>query len=700
MNTAGSLERFFRPRTIAVIGASSHRQKLGFRIFRNLLSARFPGTVYPVNPHGGTLEGKRVMRSVAELPRAVDCAVIVTPAATVPDLVAECGRKGIRNVIVISAGFREAGEKGRLLEEQLQQQARRYHIRLLGPNCLGYLHGDFHINASFGTTLTPGGSVTILSQSGAVAVALMDWAAAMHVGVRSVVSMGNKAGLTEVDLLAYFSKDEKTRVIACYLESMEQGEEFFRLASRVVRTKPVVILKAGESAVGERAVQFHTGTLAGNQEITAAALQYAGVIPVRTFGELTSVVQLLASQRLPDTNDVVVLTNAGGPGILAADALSRTPLRLAPLSDATTHRLCRALPDAASTANPVDIVGDADPERFRRALRAIVADPAPASLIVLLTPQVMTRPTRVAQELVRLQKRSEQHLLIPVFLGGKEVAAARLLLRKSGIPVFENPESAVAALSHVRRALTVLPERHRPFRSAPSRSAPTSVRRLLSKGPLVLAPAAHALLRRYGLHTARENFVSSLAEVPHAARHVGYPIALKYITPSIIHKTDVHAVWTNLASPQELKKAMRVARRYFGKRRQLQGSGWLVQRYYSGRTELLLGARRDPSFGPALVLGLGGVDVELLHTSVTIVPPFTAEQIRRHLTASPLMPWLQRRRGKQALPMTPVIRAIRQVGRLMEELPEVQEVDINPLLVAPDHHDPIVVDARFSLSRK
>lgn len=673
------LDRFFHPRSIAVVGISRSREKLGSVVFRNLIAGGFRGPLYPVHPTMASMGSRQVFSSVKNIPRVVDLAVIVTPAATVPNILHECGLAGIKRCVVISAGFRETGSEGAHFEAQLIALAQRYHISLLGPNCLGFLHGGFAVNASFAKKLPPEGNVALVSQSGAMAVAITDWARTADVHFRSIVSLGNKAGLSEVELLDYFARDRKTKAVLLYLESCERGQAFLAALRRTVRQKPVVILKAGESDLGQRAAASHTGALAASNRLFAAAVAQTGAIHVHRIEELFDMALLLSRRQTMAGPRVALLTNAGGPGIMASDALAATQLRMAVFRPATVKNLQQALPPAAGMANPVDLMGDAGVRRYADALAALGRDSGVDAVLVILTPQIVTQPEATAHAVLRMQRRFPSTVFAASFLGAATVASARSILRRGGIPHFAYPEDALLALDglwhHVQRARHAYVQRRNTLRPQGDQL-------------LVLPPAAMRLLKRHGLRPVPFRLASSEAGAVAHARALGYPLAVKFISRAIIHKAASDALWLNLRTPKELRAAMRDARRRFRTfLRPGRDEGLMLQRMIPYRSEWLLGARRDPSFGIAILLGRGGVNVEREEHFVTLFAPFSSADVQ--LAIGSLMPG-----AKANVDARAIATAARRLLAAMRSQPRLAELEVNPLLVGKPGEGASVVDAR------
>ncbi len=683
-----TLPPFFAPSSVAVIGASRSRTKLGTRVLANLRQAGFRGRVFAVNPHAARILGSPAWPTVADLPLRPDLAIIATPAPTVAGLLAACGRAHIRRIIVLSAGFGESGPEGVRREAELRRITARYRLQLLGPNCLGLQHSATRLNASFDAPLAPGGNVAIVSQSGAIAVALHDWARTVGVGLRAVISLGNKAGIDEVDALAMLAGDPGVRVLVCYLESAERGAALTAQLARQTRTQHIVVLKAGGSALASRAVRLHTGALAGNAEVFRAHCTAAGAYVTTSLGACFALTAALTRVRTPPRGSrIAVVTNAGGAGILAMDAIAASTLQPARLHARTTHRLRAMLPAAAAVENPVDVLGDADPARYRNALAVVLKDPNIDSAVALLTPQVMTKPAKVAAAIVRLQRRSPLPI-VAALLGGAQLQRARSILSQGGVPSFVTPEEAVHTLAAMADHANASHARGPALRGSSLR---------LPHATLLLPPTSSALLRRIGIPTVSERCVARLRDVPAAARRIGYPLAFKRIDPALLHKTNAGGVWVPVPNARELSRIMRIAARRFPAQQSRPGTGWLLQRYLHGGQELFLGATRDPSFGATVIVGLGGVDVELLRQTIMLAPPFTVPAIASRLRASPLLPFLTRRRGMPTVSITRLADTALRLGRLVEQHPRVLAVDVNPLLALPNGRL-VAADTRVQLA--
>ncbi|MFA6197535.1 MAG: acetate--CoA ligase family protein [Patescibacteria group bacterium] len=688
-NSRNSLDGFFRPRVIAVVGVSNESKKLGTQIYRNLLAGRWHGRVVPVNPNANKIGTVRCYPSVDRIPGRVDLAVIVTPAPTVATILTSCGKKRIKNCVIISAGFRETGVEGKIREQELINIARRYGIKLLGPNCLGFMHAGSGINATFARPIEQVGSLALISQSGALAVAVTDWARRSSVGFRAVISLGNKAGLNENDLIDYFAADPGTSAILLYLESIEHGEKFMATVRAAVKRKPVVIIKSGESELGQRAAISHTGALSSPREVVAAALRQAGAIQIHSVKELYQFAQVGAVSSELQGNNIAIVTNAGGAGIMATDAIATSNLKLSQADSTTIKKLRAGLPAAASVSNPFDLVGDADAVRYKLALKVIGSDPAVSAVVVLLTPQVVTQPLATAQAIIAVAKRYPLKLWVASFLGGESVASARTALAKAGIPHFEYPEEAISAIDMLWRARTN-GQYHAPkIQSAVSKKP-------LKQTGLILPKPALGILKSYGFNTIPTRFAKDNHEAKAAAKSLRYPLVLKISSQSMIHKAAGGGVWVGIKNEHELLRTLRIAERRFpAKYRRGIGEGWLLQHQIHSGVELFLGGRRDSSFGPMVLLGKGGVDVEKNKAITIAFPPFTSESLRRQLSLGSAGRDLMQFIHEQHLDLMAYLTAASHLGQLLREHNEISEVDVNPLFVGPVGEGTKAVDARI-----
>jgi acetyl coenzyme A synthetase (ADP forming)-like protein len=690
-----SLDALFRPRSIAVVGASRQRGTIAGEVFHNTLSHGFPGPVYPVNPSAPAVQSVRAYGSIDDIPGEVDLAVIMVPRAAVLDAVKACARCGVRALVVITGGFAEVGPEARRLQDELVCTVRAHGMRMLGPNCLGLLNTEaaIQLNATFAPTWPP--AVAIASQSGAVGLALLDYARDLGIGISQFASTGNKAELSGNDLLEYWEDDSSTGVVVLYLESFGNPVRFVQIARRVSRKKPIVVVKSGRTAAGARAASSHTGALAGMDVAVDALLGQAGVIRTDTMEELFDVVTLLANQSVPAGNRVAILTNAGGPGIMAADVCESRGLALTELRAHTVEALRAFLPSAASTGNPVDMLAGASAESYGRALRVVLEDDGVDAVLVLFVPPIVTEATAVA-EAVRGAAGSATKPIQVCLLGTHGVRAAFETLRASRIPAYAFPEGAVLALSRAVRygAWLHRPEGKHTEIAGASREGARAV--IDPRGPGWLSPAeVRELLSAYGIRSPRTELVRTAGEAAAAAERIGGRLALKLASRHIVHKTDVGGVVLNLSSPEEVRGAFEAMQQNLAARGLLdEMEGAVVQEMVTGGVETYVGVTQAPGFGALVGFGIGGVNVELWRDVAFRVHPLTDVDAREMLEQIRGKPLLDGFRGAPGVDKTAVVDAIVRVDRMVRDNPEIQEMDLNPLLALAPGGGVVVIDAR------
>lgn len=682
------------PTSIAVIGASAEEKKLGHYILKNLLTQGFTGTVYPVNPKHDELMGVKAYPSVEAIAGTVDMAIVVTPASTVHDVAESCGKKGIKTLVVISAGFGELGtEEAHEREQRLLQIARNHGMSMVGPNCLGVLRPSIGLNASFAVQASAPGNIALISQSGAMAVALMDAAANLSMGYSFVASIGNKTDLDECDFLEICESDSKTAAIGLYLESIKDGPRFAQIAKRVSKTKPIVLIKSGVSKRGSMAVSSHTGALAGSSAAIDALCRQAGIHRAENTGVFLDVVRTLASQPALLSPNIAIVTNAGGPGVLATDAAEREGLVLAALAEATKQSLKQKLPVAASVANPVDVLGDALADRYVAAIGACAQDPEVDGIVALLTPQVMTPCTEIAKAIVQVSKVHPFVPIVAAFMGNDSVAEARAILGGGGVPQFATPEEAIRALKSLASKAHPLPDtKEEDPRADDRRSAATGM--LQDKGGLLPEETVEELLALYALPVPDQAVARSAAEAVECAEQIGYPVIAKISSPDILHKTDIGGVRANLQTATEVKKAYDDILKNCAKHEPSAGiHGVLIQKFLPVGNEFIVGALRDPSFGPLVMVGLGGIYTELFHDTAFRLAPVSEQQAYEMLQQLKSWKLLLGMRGKGQADIAELARTIVAISQLVSDCPKVKELDLNPVLV--HEKGVIIADAKI-----
>jgi acetyl coenzyme A synthetase (ADP forming)-like protein len=675
-----SMRAFFEPGVVAVIGANRKRGKIGAEILNNLREAGFSGTVVPVHPTAAAIGGMRAYPRVGDIPGAVDLAIVVVPADRVLAAVDDCIAKHVRAICVISAGFSECGADGRSREAELLEKVRRAGCRLIGPNCMGLLNTDpaVRLNATFSPVYPPRGTVAMSTQSGALGLAILDYAKRLHIGISSFVSVGNKADVSGNDLIQYWGEDPHTSVILLYLESFGNPKKFAEIARRVGRAKPSVAVKSGRSGAGSRAAASHTGALASNDAIVDALFKQAGVIRTARLEEMFDVAALLAHQPIPRGRRVAILTNAGGPGILAADACEANGLVLEPLSDATRAELRSFLPEAASVGNPVDMLASAAPEHFRRALAAILRDGGIDSVITIFIPPLVTDPQEVARAIAAAAAGVPEKPVLGVFMRAEGAPPAL-----APIPSYPFPESAALALARVTaygawRAKPVGPV------SPLERFDRDGIRQIVDQALAggagwIDAAAAQRLLDAAGVTAARSSIAATESQAVEAAAALGFPVAMKALGPSLLHKTERKAVVLNVGDDAGVRATCADFAARFGS----EMTGVLVQRMVPPGAEMIVGAVQDPLFGSVIACGTGGVLVDVLaDTSFRLQPlnPTDAAEMIDELRGG------RRRRGYRGAPAgdeAALRDVLLRVSALVEAAPEIQELDLNPVIVLP-----------------
>lgn len=697
------LEPFFTPKSVAVIGASTNAKKLGYAVLDNLAHGGFLNNkrrVYPINPKAEEILGLKAYSSVIDVPEAIDLAVIVIPYPIVPEALRTCGEKGIPAAIVISAGFREAGMEGLTRERELVEIAHQHGIRLIGPNCLGVIDTNTPLNASFSTGMPPAGPMAFMSQSGALGTAILDWAQAGRLGLSKFVSLGNKADVDEADLLLAWQDDPTVRVIMIYTEGLPDGQEFIRIARKVSGKKPIVAVKSGVTQAGSRAVSSHTGSLAGSEQAYQSAFQQARVLRANSMQDLFD--QSLAFAYLPSLrNDrIAIVTNAGGPGILATDALSRSGLQLARFDSECIQELERFLPDAASAANPVDVLGDAGADRYRFALQQVVNDPHVDGVLVILTPQATTD----IQETARVVAEIAQQASIPVlasFMGEARVQEGTAILDEHKIPNFPHPERAALALKALStyRQFSEQPEPEYESFQVDQASVRELIDQTLSEQRLSIGdPETRDVLSAYGFEIPDSHLAESPDEAVELADRIGFPVVLKVASPDILHKTDVGGVRLGLESAEDVRDAFDLityrAQRYLPEARLW---GCLVQKMVPPGLEVLIGMNRDPQFGPLVTFGLGGIYVEILKDVAFRLAPFSRLEAQTMLGEIRARALLDGFRGQQPVDKEAIIDALLRIGQMVIDFPEIAELDINPFVVYEQGRGGVALDMRLVL---
>ncbi len=711
------LEAILRPRSIAVIGASRERGTIGAEVFHNLIARGFEGPVYPVNPRASVVQSVVAYPSIGAVPGPVDLALVIVPAAFVLPVLEECGKKGVRGAVVISAGFREVGEEGAARERALVECARRYGMRLVGPNCLGVLNTEkaVRMDATFAAVFPPAGHVAFSSQSGALGLAILEYASQLNLGISQFVSVGNKADVSGNDLLLFWETDADTNVILLYLESFGNPRRFTQIARRVARRKPIVAVKSGRTRAGIRAASSHTGSLAGADVAVDALCEQSGVIRTDTIEELFDVALLMATQPVPRGNRVGILTNAGGPGIMASDACESHGLEVPLLEDSVVEALRAFLPREASTRNPVDMIASATPESFERSLQVILQDANVDAVLVIYVPPIVTTPLEVAQAIVRGAASANRSALsrglpakpvLTCFMGSHGVPEGLRSLQESHIPSYSFPESAAIALAGAVRYGRWLAEPEGQVvtfddvERARAEAALARARQRAGGGESAwLSPEeVRDLLGAYRIASPGYALAGSTEQAVRAAERIGFPVALKLVSESITHKSDVGGVVLDVRNAAEVAAAFQAIEnrlRQLGRDKEMAGVS--VQQMVREGVEAIVGVTFDRSFGPLIMFGLGGVHVELMHDVVFRIHPLTDRDARHMVRAVRGYPLLEGYRGAPPGDVAAVERTLLRVSQLVGDHPDIVEMDLNPIKVLPPGRGCTVVDARVAV---
>ncbi|HEU5325078.1 MAG TPA: acetate--CoA ligase family protein, partial [Candidatus Limnocylindria bacterium] len=703
-HAAHPLDVLFAPKSVAVIGATESPGKVGRTLLANLISSPFGGTVFPVNPTRASVLGVKAYPDLASIPDPVELAVIVTPAPTVPGLIEECVAAGVKGAIIISAGFKETGAEGAALEAQVLETARRGRMRIIGPNCLGVMNPLNGFNATFAAGIARPGSVGFVSQSGALITAVLDWAEREQTGFSSVVSLGSMLDVGWGDVIYYLGDDPKTKSIVVYMETIGDARAFLSAAREVALTKPIIVIKPGRTEQAARAAASHTGSLTGSDDVLDAAFRRVGVLRVESIAELFGMAEVLAQQPRPKGPRLSILTNAGGPGVIATDALIGGGAELAPLPDETREALNGVLPAAWSHGNPIDILGDAPPERYRQAVEIAAANPESDGLLVVLTPQDMTDATGTAEQLVGFKLPGGGPMLAS-WMGGPGVDAGTELLQKAGIPVFEYPDVAARMFTYLWRSAADL----RLLYETPVLAEPDGDGRDGTDGPdgahaagrqrveqtiakaraerrtLLSEAESKDILAAYGVPVAETRVTESEDEAVAAAEAIGYPVVVKLFSRTITHKTDVGGVKLNLVDADAVREAYRSIRDSVATAKGAEHfNGVTVQPMinYTGY-ELIVGSSIDPQFGPVLLFGTGGTMVEVIRDRALALPPLTTTLARRMIERTQVFKALKGIRGREPIDLAALEQLLVRFSRLVVEHPWISEIDINPLLASP-----------------
>ena len=702
-----NIQTIMSPTSVAVVGATNRRGSVGLAVFRNILDAGYQGILYPVNPKAPSIQGVKAYPTLGDIPDPVDMAVLIVPAPMVPGVMEEAAAKGIKGVIIITAGFKEVGGEGVELEKKVIEVGKKHDLKVVGPNCLGVINTDpaVSLNASFARVYPQHGNIAFVSQSGALCTAALDEAAGRNIGFSKFISFGNKADVSEVDFLRYLKDDPDTKVILLYLEDIINGREFIEVCREITwdAKKPIIAIKSGSSPEGARAAASHTGSMAGSDSAYDAIFMQSGVQRVESINELFDYAIAFSNQPAPKGNRVAIVTNAGGPGIMATDALVRYGLKLAELSPETKKKLAECLPPTANINNPVDVIGDATYERYEASIRHVLEDDGVDGAIVILTPQAMTDILETAQILPQVAKGAKKPLL-SCFMGLVDVSAGVRHLEQHGIPNYTFPQAAVRAMASMVKFGNSQGQPRRAIRrmAADRHTTREIIESKLKDKDYVLLPQyeANEILRCYGFPVLRSKMVTAKEDLASVLDELGTPVVMKISSPDILHKSDAGGVKLGVGTAKEAQKAfdaiMANAKAY---KAEAVIDGILVEKMASSGIEVILGSTRDPKFGPIVMFGLGGMFVETLKDVTFRLAPMweiSAEIMIHSIKAYNVLKGV---RGNPPSDIDAIKDCILRLSQLVSDHPEIEELDINPLLVYPEGDGCVVADSRIALSK-
>jgi acetyl coenzyme A synthetase (ADP forming)-like protein len=700
------LESIFYPKSIAIIGASRQPGSVGHSLLANIIDSRFQGVVYPVNPHAEAILGIKCYPRILDIPDDVDQAIVIVPAPRVLQVMEECGIRGVKGTIIISAGFKEIGGKGIELEYRLKEIIHKYDIALVGPNCLGVMNTapESSMNATFGTLMPKQGNIAFISQSGALCVAVLDYAKEANIGFSKFISMGNKAGLTENDLLVYLKEDPKTDVILMYLEDLINGREFMSIARKITshpkNPKPIIALKAGRTVFGAKAASSHTGSLAGSDKVYDAIFEQCGVIRGETLDGIFDYVKAFSSQPLPKGNNVAIITNSGGPGILATDSCIQYGLNIAPLSKNTKKTLKSILPHTASLNNPVDLIAEAQQEQYESTLKVMLKQKNIHSAIIILTPTAFTNVEKITKSIIKVSRRIDKPIVC-CYLGVYDVSKGIDLLEENNIPDYRFPESAARALAEMTKFTWWL---KRPkTRVKKFKVDSSTARRIIGKvkeegRSFLLEQEAYDVLKAYEFPVIKSVLATNETEAVSAAQKIGFPVVMKIASPDILHKFDVGGVMLNLNDKAEVQKAYNtILRNIKAKMPKAKITGMMVEEMALPGKEVILGMNHDQQFGPILMFGMGGIYVEALEDVIFRLAPIRELTADMMIARTKTHKILEGFRGGPVYDTLAISECLKRLSQLVTDLEDIKELDINPLIVYEKGKGCTIVDARIIL---
>jgi len=697
-----NFDNFFCPRSVAIIGASREEGKVGNTIVENMINSGYKGKLFLINPRADKIHNIKCYKSILDTPIDTDLVIIVIPSKYVSKVIEQCAEKNTKWAIIISAGFKESGIKGAKMEKRLIEKAKYYGIRILGPNCLGIINSNCPINASFSPNMPKKGVIGFISQSGALGTAILDWARTNKIGLSKFVSLGNKADISENDLLEDWADDDKTKVITVYMEGVKNGKDFLRISSKVSKKKPVVIIKAGNTNAGAKAVSSHTGTLAGSSKAYDAAFKQAGVIRAKTIKDLFNYAIALSNQPLPKGKRIAIITNAGGPGIMATDACEENNITMANLKSETIDKLKEFLPETASFYNPIDVLGDALADRYRKTLEVVIKDKNIDAILILLTPQAMTQSLKTAMSIIEVVEKTKKKMpVFTSFMGGFEVKKGIDLLMRKGIPNFDIPEEAVYTLKVLMYYSDWISKKTDPIVEFDVNEK--KVKEIFdicrNDGRLELGEIeSREILKAYKIDVPKAELARDVNEAKKITRKIGYPVVLKIVSPVILHKTDVGGIKIGIENEKELEE--NYDQILWNVKKHMPDAkirGILVQEMIKSKKETIIGMNRDPQFGPVVMFGLGGIYVEILKDVSFRIAPISRKVAKEMVEEIKTINLLKGTRGEKPSDIESIIEILLRFSQLVTDFPEIIEMDINPLFVKERGKGSIAGDARIRI---
>ncbi len=694
------LEYLFNPKSVAVIGASKDPKKVGYAVLNNLVQFRYSGKLYPINPSSEDILGLKSCPKVSETGAEIELAVIAVPARFVPDTLLDCSAAGVKAAVILSAGFKEAGAEGIRLETRIKEISREHNIRVLGPNCLGVINTADSMNATFAGGMLPKGRISFFSQSGALGIAILDWAIGNKVGFSKFISLGNKADLNEIDFIEYFMGDPDTDVILGYIEDVVDGRRFLDVAGRATKIKPIILMKSGGTAAGARAASSHTGALAGSEVAFNAAFKQTGIIKAEGIQDLFDTALAFSGRKLPSGDRLLIITNAGGPGIIAADVSEKLGLRLPQMSKESIDSIAALLPHNASLYNPVDIIGDATSERYAVVLDRAISDPNVDGIVVILTPQAMTDVGNTADIVIRTAKATERPI-ITSFMGEMRVREAIQDLKAGFIPSFSYPETAVKAFKRLfdyhawKNSVGDTPQPHRFDKAA----VQTMINEFLGTGRYEAGEdIAMTILDHYGFMFPERALARTAMEAAAVAERIGFPVVMKISSPDILHKTDFGGVKLNINSEVAAQDAFNEITTNV-KRLMPDAfiNGVMIYEMIKGGKEVILGVTYDRTFGHMIMFGLGGIYVEILKDVSFRIAPVSRSEARAMINEIKTSALLKGARGERPADIEAIVDGIVDISSIVTDFPMIRELDINPLMVL--NRGALAIDARIIFER-